>query len=86
MRRVWLARWIALAADVVQIALLPMFVPGLPSLAEDALDVVVGIVMVALVGWHPAFLPALVAELVPGLDLFPTWTAAVWFATWKKRR
>lgn len=86
MRRVWLARWIALAADVVQIALLPLFAPGLPSPAEDALDVAVGVVMVALVGWHPAFLPALVAELVPGLDLFPTWTAAVWFATRKKRR
>jgi hypothetical protein len=37
--------------------------------------------MVWLVGWHWAFLPSFVAELVPGLDIFPSWTAAVWFAT-----
>jgi len=79
------ARGIALAADIVQIAVLPLFAPGLASPFEDGLDVVVGIVMVILLGWHPAFLPALIAELVPGLDLFPTWTAAVWFATRKKR-
>ncbi len=81
----WLARGIALAADIVQIALLPLFAPGLASPLEDALDIAIGIVMVLLVGWHPAFLPALVAELIPGVDLFPTWSAAVWFATWKKR-
>jgi hypothetical protein len=28
-----------------------------------------------------AFLPTFAAELVPGLDLFLTWTAAVFFAT-----
>ncbi|MGB8129978.1 MAG: hypothetical protein WCG81_09300 [Candidatus Angelobacter sp.] len=28
-----------------------------------------------------SFLPTFAAELVPGLDLFPTWTAAVFFAT-----
>jgi hypothetical protein len=32
-------------------------------------------------GWHWAFLPTLAAELIPGLDLFPTWTAAVFFVT-----
>jgi hypothetical protein len=37
--------------------------------------------MVRMVGWHFAFLPTFVAELVPGVDLIPTWTAAVWFAT-----
>jgi hypothetical protein len=41
----------------------------------------VAAVLVALVGWHWAFLPSFVAELVPGLDLVPTWTVAVWLAT-----
>jgi len=45
------------------------------------LDLVVGGILVRLLGWHWAFLPSLVAELVPGLDLFPTWTAAVWYVS-----
>jgi hypothetical protein len=37
--------------------------------------------MVALVGWHWAFLPAFALELVPAVDLAPTWTLAVFIAT-----
>ena len=37
--------------------------------------------MIRLLGWHWAFLPTLAAKLIPGADLFPTWTAAVWFVT-----
>jgi hypothetical protein len=79
--RVWIARALALAVDVVQILFIPLFAPGIVSPINNALDVVAGLLMVWLVGWHWAFLPSFVAELVPGLDLFPSWTAAVWFAT-----
>jgi len=65
------------------IAVMPAFAGGGLSLVNDALDVVVAILMVGLVGWHFAFLPSFVAELVPGLDLVPTWTLAVWFVTRK---
>ena len=34
-----------------------------------------------MIGWHWAFLPSFFVELVPGLDLVPTWTAAVFYAT-----
>jgi hypothetical protein len=34
-----------------------------------------------LLGWHWAFVPSFLAELVPGLDLVPTWTLAVLIAT-----
>ena len=80
-KRVWIARGIALAADAVQILLLPLFGEGGVSPINDVLDVVIAGTMMALVGWHWAFLPAFVAELVPVFDLVPTWTAAVWFAT-----
>jgi len=76
---------VALAADTVQWILLPFFLPGLASIWDTALDVVVAIVVMRLVGWHWAFLPAGVAELVPGVSLFPSWTGAVWFATRKMR-
>ena len=79
--RVVAARVIAVIADAVQIGLMPLFVGGGLSVANDVLDVVVGVVMMALLGWHWAFLPAFVSELVPGFDLVPTWSAAVFFAT-----
>ena len=72
---------IALAADAVQIAVFPLFAEGGLSPADTALDVVVGALLIRLLGWHWAFLPTFAAELLPGFDLFPTWTAAVFFVT-----
>lgn len=80
-RRVLAARIIAVAADAVQLGLLPLFAGGAPTGFDAALDVVVGIVMIALVGWHWAFLPAFALEALPGVDLAPTWTIAVLLAT-----
>ena len=76
-----LAWAIAIAADTLQIAAFPFFAEGGLSPADSLLDLVVGFMMIRLLGWHWAFLPTLAAELIPGADLFPTWTAAVWFVT-----
>lgn len=80
-KRVRAARVLGVVADAVQLGLLPMFVGGWISPLNDALDVVVAIAMVALVGWHWAFLPAFFSELIPIWDLVPSWTAAVLIAT-----
>jgi hypothetical protein len=77
-RRAWV---LAIAADAVQLVFMPLFAPGVVSPANAALDIAVGALLVRWCGWHWAFLPSLAAELVPGLDLVPTWTAAVWIAT-----
>ena len=79
--RILAARLLAVLADAVQIGLLPLFSEGALSPLNDLLDVAVGAVLVLLVGWHWAFLPAFAAEVVPWLDLVPTWTAAVLLAT-----
>ena len=79
--RVRAARLIAVAADIVQIVVFPLFAPGLASPFNNALDLLVAVAMVWLIGWHWAFLPSFFVELVPGLDLVPTWTAAVFFVT-----
>lgn len=76
-----LACAIAIAADTLQIAAFPFFAEGGISPADSLLDLIVGFTMIRLLGWHWAFLPTLAAELIPGADLFPTWTAAVWFVT-----
>jgi hypothetical protein len=76
------AAWaVALAADGIQILLLPLFIGGGASPADPLVDLGAAFVLSKLLGWHWAFLPTLLAELVPGLDLFPTWTAAVAFVT-----
>jgi len=76
-----LAWIVAIAADGLQIALLPVFAGGLASPVSDALDIAVAITMIVLLGWHIAFLPTLIAEFVPLVNLVPTWTAAVWLVT-----
>ncbi len=80
-RRVMAARVLAVVADAVQIGLLPMFVGGALSPINDVLDVLVAIAMVLLIGWHWAFLPAFLSEVIPVFDLVPTWTAAVLIVT-----
>jgi hypothetical protein len=78
------ARLIALAVDALQIVVFPAFFPGLVSPFENVLDVATGIILTLLLGWHVAFLPTFIAEMVPFVDLFPTWTLAVLFVTRKK--
>jgi len=79
--RVRLARLIALAADFVQVLAFPLFFGGGLSIVNDALDVAVAILMTWLLGWSWAFAPTFLMELMPVLDLFPTWTAAVYWVT-----
>jgi hypothetical protein len=76
-----LAWGVAIAADAIQIVALPLFVAGGLSPVDAVLDAAAAVILIELLGWHWAFLPTLAAELVPGLDLFPTWTAAVFFVT-----
>jgi hypothetical protein len=61
--------------------LFPLFGEGFVSPANDVLDLVVAAVLIKLLGFHWAFLPALAAEAIPAVDLAPTWTAAVLLVT-----
>jgi hypothetical protein len=79
--RVWVARALAVAVDAIQIFAVPAFFGGAASPVNDALDLAAGVGFVLLLGWHIAFLPTFIAELVPVLDLVPSWTAAVLFVT-----
>jgi hypothetical protein len=76
-----LAWAVAIMADALQIVAFPLFAEGGLSPVNDALDVLVAVVLIRLLGWHWAFLPSLLAEAIPGLDMFPTWTAALFFIT-----
>jgi hypothetical protein len=77
---------IAIAADLLEIVLMPAFASGILSPANDVVDVVTAFLLWRLLGWHIAFLPTFAAELIPGVSLIPTWTAAVWLATRGRKR
>lgn len=72
---------VAIAADAIQLILMPLFFAGAASPWNDALDLLVAGMMVRLLGWHWAFLPTFLVELIPAVDLVPTWTMAVWIVT-----
>jgi hypothetical protein len=68
---------IAVLADVLQLAVFPLFAPGIESPPDDLLDVGIAGVLTWLLGWHWEFAPSFLAKLVPGVDLVPLWTLAV---------
>jgi hypothetical protein len=68
---------LAVIADALQLALLPLFVEGAESPAADVVDVAMAVILYFLLGWHWEFLPSFAGKLVPGVDLVPLWTLAV---------
>ena len=75
--RFQVAMVLAIVADALQIILLPLFVEGAESPADDVLDLGVGVALIGLLGWHWEFVPSFLAKLVPGVDIVPFWTLAV---------
>ncbi len=76
-RRRAVALSVAVCADLVQLVLWPAFAGGVASPFEDVLDVVVAAVLWLTLGFSPRLALAFALELVPGADLFPTWSAVV---------
>ncbi len=69
--RIWTACAVALVADGLQLVLGPLGWAGL----DEAIDVLVMLILSATIGFHPLFLPTFVAEFIPMVDMLPTWTA-----------
>jgi hypothetical protein len=66
---------VAGAVDLLQIALLPAV--GLGYVMDDILDVIAAAVLVGVCGFRWQFAAAFGLELLPIVDIFPTWTAVV---------
>jgi hypothetical protein len=80
--RVRLAYAVAIATDVLQLALGPF---GW-AFADEILDIVAAAVTWKLLGFHPLLLPTFVLEAVPIADLLPTWTGCVALVVGMRRR
>ena len=82
-----LALGLAIAIDFIQIPATLAFLAG--ALASAGIDIPVGIgldvitdtiaacIFSSILGFHWALLPTFVIELIPGLDMAPTWTGCV---------
>ena len=88
--RIILAFAIAVIADIIQFPITAVTVTGIFSIPGEIADLVVDcIVMIAttmLLGFHWVLLPSLFVEVIPGLDLFPTWTGCVAFLVWRRKK
>lgn len=81
-RRIGLAYATAIAADGIQLLLGPL---GW-AFIDEFIDGVAMILLSLLVGFHPLFLPTFIVELVPVVDMLPTWTGCLALVTSLRRR
>lgn len=68
---------IAGLSDLLQVVFVPAFVEGAASPFDVVLDAVTAVALLFVLGLKWRLAIALIAELVPGVDLFPTWSAVV---------
>ncbi len=61
---------VALAVDAIQIALGPLGI----FLVDEIADVVAMALISWAVGFHPLLLPTFVIEILPAVEVIPTWT------------
>jgi hypothetical protein len=64
---------VAIAADGLQLCLGPLGWAG----ADQVIDLVAMVCTTWLIGFHPLLLPTAFLEVLPVLELLPTWTGCV---------
>ena len=88
--RIRLAYAIAIIADLVKFPIFAVEATGFLAIPGEAADFVMDCFVAAattiLLGFNWALLPSFFAESIPGLDLFPTWTACVAFVVWQRKK
>jgi hypothetical protein len=73
---------VAVAADVLQLALGPL---GW-TFADEIIDVAAAALTWRLLGFHPLLLPTFIVEFLPVADMLPTWTGCVALVVASRRR
>ena len=88
--RIMAAYAIAVIADLLEfpIAAAEITIAGAPlgELSAFVLDCIVMGAMTKLLGFHWMFLPSFGLEVIPGLDLLPTWVGCVAFVVWQRKK
>jgi hypothetical protein len=89
-KRILIAYAVAIIADLIEfpISALELTVVGAPvaMFLSFILDVFVFGIMTFLLGFHWLFLPSFLVEVVPGLDMLPTWVGCVFFVVRQRKK
>ena len=80
--RIVAAFGLAMGVDGAQLALGPL---GW-TFADEVLDVVAMLGISRLLGFHPLLLPTFLIEVLPVIDVLPTWTGCVGLVVSRRRR
>jgi hypothetical protein len=80
--RIRTAYAVAVATDVLQFVLGPF---GW-AFSDEILDVLALIATTRLLGFHPLLLPTFLLELLPIVDVLPTWTGCVALVVMMKKK
>lgn len=81
-KRIWFAYAVSLLTDGIQLGLLSfgwVFI-------DEALDVIAMVLTTAALGFHPLLLPTFVLEMVPVVDMLPTWTGCTAAVVFLRKR
>ena len=73
---------VAVSADAAQLLLGPL---GW-SFADEVLDLVAMVLTIWLLGFHLLLLPTFAIEILPVVDMLPTWTGCVGLVVARRRR
>src|ERR1700677_2169480 len=89
-KRILIAYGVAIVADLIEfpIAALELTMIGAPvaMFFSFVLDVFVFGILTFLLGFHWLFLPSFLVEVVPGLDMLPTWVGCVFFVVRQRKK
>lgn len=90
--RVKLAFAIAVAADILEFPVIWLegwgwdWVVLLGRALGVVLDSCVMFILSKLLGFHWAFVPSFVLEVIPTIDMFPSWVACVAYVVWERKK
>jgi hypothetical protein len=89
-RRILIAYAVAVVADLIEFPIsaveLPVVVAPVGEFVAFVVDAIVFGVMTKLLGFHWMFLPSFCIEVIPGLDMLPTWVGCVFFVVRQRKK
>lgn len=89
-KRIVTAYTIAIVADLIELPItaaeLTVFGAPVAEGFDLFIDVVVFGAMYKLLGFHWMLLPSFCVEVIPGLDMLPTWVGCVWLVVRQRKK
>lgn len=88
--RARLALALAVVVDAIQLPLQGASLTGIGTLPAEAIDLVIdaatALIISRLIGFHWTLLPTLALELIPFVDLAPTWFVCVSYVISRRKK